>query len=126
MKFSVLSTILAVAPLASVEAFAPAPFGVIARSMTAQSSSATAIFSDKKDEEDSGGLDLDLGEMFDMFDAGKSMSSLILNCCFLPHPYGFFDSSSPLSPFVRFISAILRFYTLFSNSFYPDTVSFHS
>mmetsp|Transcript_4294 Transcript_4294/g.8337 ORF Transcript_4294/g.8337 Transcript_4294/m.8337 type:complete len:89 (-) Transcript_4294:290-556(-) len=69
MKFSVLSTILAVAPLASVEAFAPAPFGVIARSMTAQSSSATAIFSDKKDEEDSGGLDLDLGEMFDMFDA---------------------------------------------------------
>jgi len=46
----------------------PVPASFAVRSTTTTSRSAP-LFSDKKDDEEEGGLDLDLGEMFEMFEA---------------------------------------------------------
>lgn len=60
MKFSLAATIL-VLGLSSVSAFAPSA------AFTKSKASLTQITAEPDEEE--GGLDLDLGEMFDMFDA---------------------------------------------------------
>ncbi|KAL9188627.1 hypothetical protein ACHAXT_007005 [Thalassiosira profunda] len=66
MKLSVASISLL---LTGAAAFAPAAPSVVARGVaSAASARPSALFAGPEEEEE-GGLDLDLGEMFDMFDA---------------------------------------------------------
>jgi|UPI000581A221 hypothetical protein len=55
-------TILILSLASGIQAFAPAP--AFSRAYTAKQ-----LFADKPDNENEEGLDLDLGEMFDMFEA---------------------------------------------------------
>eukprot|EP00551_Chaetoceros_affinis_P011567 CAMPEP_0203662312 /NCGR_PEP_ID=MMETSP0090-20130426/320_1 /ASSEMBLY_ACC=CAM_ASM_001088 /TAXON_ID=426623 /ORGANISM="Chaetoceros affinis, Strain CCMP159" /LENGTH=88 /DNA_ID=CAMNT_0050525077 /DNA_START=50 /DNA_END=316 /DNA_ORIENTATION=+ len=69
-----LSIITALALLQSTLGFAPVTspsFGLTAAVSESASAatSTTAIFSEPNDDEEEGGLDLNLEEMFDMFDA---------------------------------------------------------
>lgn len=62
---------LALVSLTTITCATTATAFVVAPSLLTTATS-TALFSDKKDaetKEEEGGLDLDLGEMFDMFDA---------------------------------------------------------
>mmetsp|Transcript_31759 Transcript_31759/g.66800 ORF Transcript_31759/g.66800 Transcript_31759/m.66800 type:complete len:81 (+) Transcript_31759:119-361(+) len=48
-------------------AFAPSTSTIVGRGVASATAQSTALFSDKEEEEE--GLDLNLDEMFDMFDA---------------------------------------------------------